>query len=398
MIHPNKIIGRFLSLLDKLETREDFFKIQYDLLETLYEVEKAISIGADKPESIVKNLGIMSESEKRDKLSEFRENAEFSKEIILTFGDSLAWILLDREFIRGSIDSKKGGNVTFRSGFEAEVEVLKLMEKKKDALAVLCDLTHCLGISDVISIGRDGISLNEVKYSSYQYNDSFVNEDERIEKQVQKMDWLRKYSSVIEGEIPIPKNVAENYEKHNKILHTKRIATDLEDRHYFKELDEVILRAKKERSKYAYIVLDNLGLLEAYYMKDYKKLYRSNAFLTTGLVQKDDVLIFGYLNRHIFDFPDILPIPLFDISKSSRYELLLENVFVFVTYPIKKILQLFSSKGIKATWEKGVLSLSKKGAEHNVQVMPYQIERMLYELLTPESFVNIMSVAIDNLD
>jgi hypothetical protein len=203
---------------------------------------------------------------------------------------------------------------------------------------------------------------------------------------------------VIEGEIPIPKNVAENYEKHNKILHTKRIVTDIEDRHYFKELDEVILRAKNERSKYAYVVLDNMGLLEAYYGKDYNKFCVGNSLLTTGLAQKGDRLIFGCLNRHIFDFPDILPIPLFGISQSSLYELLSENVLVFVTYPIKKLIQLFSTRGVKATWEEGVLSLSKKGVDHNVQVLPYQINRMLYELLTPESLVNIISVAIDNLD
>ena len=400
MVDPDEIIKKFLPLLNKLDTREDFFKIQYDLLSTLYEVEKAISIVADKPESILNNLGIVSESEveKRDKLSEFRDNAEFSKEIILTFGDSLAWILLDREFIRGSINSKKGGNVTFRSGFEAEVEFLNSMEKKKDTLAIFCDLTHCLGISDVISIRPDEICLNEVKSSSYTHNDYVINEDKRLKKQTQKMDWFVKYSSVKEGELPIPKDVEENFEEYNKILHTKRIVTDIEDRHYFKELDEVILRAKNERSKYAYVVLDNMGLLEAYYGKDYNKFCVGNSLLTTGLAQKGDRLIFGCLNRHIFDFPDILPIPLFGISQSSLYELLSENVLVFVTYPIKKLIQLFSTRGVKATWEEGVLSLSKKGVDHNVQVLPYQINRMLYELLTPESLVNIISVAIDNLD
>ena len=237
-------------------------------MDTLYEVEKDISIVADKPESILNNLGVVfeSEEEKRGKLSEFRDNAEFSKEIILTFGDSLAWILLDREFIRGSINSKKGGNVTFRSGFEAEVEVLNLMEKKKDTLAILCDLTHCLGISDVISISPDEICLNEVKSSSYTHNDCVINEDKRLKKQIQKMDWFVKYSSVKEGELPIPKDVEENFEEYKKTLHSKRIATDIEERHYFKELDEVIL---KKTIAYAFNL--SYQLLQTLYVRDFQE-------------------------------------------------------------------------------------------------------------------------------
>ncbi len=58
MIEPNKIIGKFICLLDGLETREDFYSLQYSLLDTLYEVEKAISISKDKPESIPYILGM----------------------------------------------------------------------------------------------------------------------------------------------------------------------------------------------------------------------------------------------------------------------------------------------------------------------------------------------------
>ena len=371
-----------------------FFKIQYALLDTLYEAEKAISTVADKPESLTANMETGSESELKSIVANYRDNAEFLKGVILTFGDSLAWSLLSREFIRGSIDKNKGGNITFRSGFDAEIETLKKIEKKKDTFAVLCDVTHCLGISDIIAIKPHEIKLIEVKSSSYSLRDYNLNGDKRLEKQINKMNWLGKYSSVEEGELPVPKGYANNFQR----KYYKRIDTNIKDSHYFKELDKVILRAKKGESRHAYVILDNTGLLIAYYEKDYKKSWIDHVLLKTGLSQKGDRLILGCLNRHVLEFPDILPIPLFDISRSSRYELISQNVSVCVIYPINKLIQLFSSGGINATWEEGGLMLSKKGNDHTFRVLPYQLNRMLYELLTPESLVNIMSVTIDKLN
>ena len=345
MLESDKIIKKFLSLLDKWKTREDFFKIQYALLDTLYEAEKAISTAADKPESLTVNMETGSESELKSIVANYRDNAEFLKGVILTFGDSLAWSLLSREFIRGSIDKNKGGNITFRSGFDAEIETLKKIEKKKDTFAVLCDVTHCLGISDIIAIKPHEIKLIEVKSSSYSLRDYNLNGDKRLEKQINKMNWLGKYSSVEEGELPVPKGYANNFQR----KYYKRIDTNIKDSHYFKELDKVILRAKKGESRHAYVILDNTGLLIACYEEDYKKSWIDHVLLKTGLSQKGDRLILGCLNRHVLEFPDILPIPLFDISRSSRYALISQNVSVCVIYPINKLIQLFSSGGINAT-------------------------------------------------
>lgn len=399
MIEPNKIIGKFICLLDGLETREDFYSLQYSLLDTLYEVEKAISISKDKPESIpyILGMGPATDEEKKKLAFTYLDNAEFAKEILLSFGDSLAWILLSREFIRGSVDESKGGNITFRSGFESEVETLKLMEKKKDTYAVLCDLTHCLGISDVITIGPDGMNMIEVKYSSYPNSDYDLSKDNRFEKQRRKMSWLRKYSSVKEGELPFMEGQSEKFEKKYGInLHSKRIITNIEDRHYFKELEDVILRAKQEKNGFAYTTLDGVGLLEAYYYKE-NEMWISNALDSIGICKKDDALILSCLNKHITEFSDIIPIPLFDISQTTRYDLLTQNVTVFVTYPVKYLIQLFSKEGVDANWDES-LTLSKKQNGHSVVVQPYQINRLLYELLTPDSFVKMLSTAIDILD
>jgi hypothetical protein len=388
MIDPESIVKKFVPLIRNWKSRKDFFELQYKLIDSLSEVERALSQAKDRPHTLKINTDLVI------------EKAELSKELLLLFGDTLAWDLLNREIIRGSSINKKGGYITFRQGFEPEVLTLKEFEKKKDTFAILNDLTHCLGIGDVYALNSKGLTIVEVKSTSSDLPDSYdPNTDERLIKQIKRMEWLESYSSVKEGEIsagfhPDWEKIKEGYKP--KSVHALRTASNSVDEYYHKELDKVIKKAKKNKTGFAYKTLEGIGTLHA-------QLSTTQAKPTTKMmdaagIKKVDMIILGCLNRHIWEFHDFKPIPSFDISEESLIDILLQKINVCVVYPTRNIISALLKEGITANWEENGLSAYRSKHGHIVSVAPYQINRLLYEFLKPTSFAKIIVSGIDGID
>src|SRR5439155_24191216 len=108
MRSPREVLRHFIPRVDTLDSRESFFQIQFELLDWLIECEREISKERDKPE--VRRPGPLSVDANMDEMLRAQstlDDAEQAKHLLLHIGDSLAWIMLSREFIRGSSAMRK---------------------------------------------------------------------------------------------------------------------------------------------------------------------------------------------------------------------------------------------------------------------------------------------------
>jgi hypothetical protein len=306
-----------------------------------------------------------------------REGAEWARALLLHIGDSLAWLLLPREFIRGSLSVRKGGHVTFRSGFENEVKVLRaLSEKGFDEIALLNDLTNCLGIGDLTVVRNGRTRTIEVK-SSGMWTSA---DDPRIARQEIRQRWLSEYASVKEGKLPAAPHFGSS--------EGFRVISESEIRYHQRELSDLIGEAGRAEAGWATRKLGDEGCLTA--MRRGVNIGDTDQFEILDRMRRpddDNELFMGCVNRVPDDIRDVLPIPLFDMTYESRFGILADDVLVFVAYTKANVLRAFARKGYREGEKvsEGV-SLARQDGEGQFQVL-YPIRRLLYELLSLESLV-----------
>jgi len=403
MSSPVDLVGRFLRGFEGLASREDLFRFQFDLIEEITACERRWSQLVDKPgssqgpNSSASRHALGSERHPGE-ISEL-EDVAFAKVILLHFGDSLAWLLLDRTHIRGASTGQKGGHITFRSGFDTEVQAFELLRGEPTVkFAILNDLTNCLCVGDITALDEDGLRLIEVKGS-----DSWM-EDPRALRQVERAKWFLSYTSVDEGELPdglgdavglIPKSW-----KRTGKPRFFRTRTEREEKYHHTQLSNCIEKTLDGSEGWSTTILANAGVLGVW-------LASSGGEQTNQLDILDGLrdgtrkeILMGLVNRQIDDFHDLLPIPLFDISDRAKTALLTDAVHACVVYPRNRLEEAFLKRGyrclpIRPPVGNSPFTLEKDGLK--MAPMDYLFRRLLYETLELDSLVGIMDDAFKQL-
>lgn len=394
---PIESVSHFLPLIDDLESREDVFTVQFELVEWLNRCERSISRIRDKPEEFNQETIQFASSVDSVVLprGEFSDSLECSRANLLGIGDSIAWLLLNREFIRGSSIIRKGGYVTFRGGFEAELAALKFVfHERSEDFAILNDLTRCLGIGDLTILGRRGIDIVEVKSSPFDPQEL----NDRTERQIRRMSWLSDYLSADRGILPL--DFDSDHDKDEGDAQTEdarwtRIVGDFEEMYYHGVLSSLLDEAVENSSGHASTSVDDVGVLCA--MKSDKNIEDTDLFeLTRDIAwQGGRDLLLGCVSRSIYEYPDILPIHIFDLTFESRLNLLTEEVIAFIVYPIENLLGRLRQRGLHGRFDPHTHSFQFIENEVMFAVMEYPLRRLVYELLSVETFGDLIRASID---
>src|SRR6266571_2868468 len=402
MVEPESIIGQYLLALDRMNTRSDMFDIQFQIIESLIACERGISHANDKPFVLARDFVIPNAPPEAHSpgvgVELLRRKEDLSKALLLQFGDALAWSLFPREFVRGSAQLKKGGYVTFRSVFDAAVESLRVIRDHQTDFAILNDLTRCLGIGDITTIGPTGGRIIEVK-SSPPAIEAGMNP--RFTRQVERMAWLSEYASIREGPIePTPGELRAGQTKptlDGKPVRAMRVQLPMTEAYHHKELEELVERAAGSSQGWASTILEQAPYVIARRESVDPVTIPYGTPREFGGKEGDRILV-GVVNRLVWDFPDLLPISAFDTSPSVRATLLSGDIIVSVACPVRKIASRFEDKGYIASYGIDGLTIQKGSEDWTVLVGPYPLARVLYELLSLKSLVELVCGGVDALD
>ena len=301
------------------------------------------------------------------------EEAKEYRRLLKLLGTTIAWILLEynRSYIRRMSEGHDPGFIFGKKGLILETLALKAAFKNERA-AVLHDLTNCLRIDDISVVDPDGITPYELKLKK-----KGTKKDRREMRQDRKR-----------------KTILENFTKGIK---TKTIQISrIPDKHNFTAVSEVIGESIDDGVGIR-LVEDCLVYCASKRDPVKEEMFPSiDRFLKSSF--RDPLLHLGCHDRHICGLPKgfvAFPFTCFDIPISYKEKLLLGEVTFCVLLDIHSLRRVLQDKGfpceIKDS-EWGILQISRSfdGDRQTLQVGMGLIDRLLYECLSIETFINYL--------
>ena len=342
---------------------EPFLEMQLEILDRIVATEKRITRLRSE---------VLTDSNKIEEAKEYRR-------LLKLLGTTIAWILLEynRPYIRHMASGHDSGYLHGKQGLMLERIALKA-SFKNDRAGILHDITNCLLIGDLSVIDSYGVRFHELKLvKKGRKKDRREIRQERKAKEIWEF-YDKGTSTTIRPGWTYARHIAETPDKHNFEEVSAVISESLEKGFGFRVVEECLVYYASRGKTVRHQLFD---FMESHFGKP--------------------EILFGCHDRHIAGLPKgfcTFPFTCFDIPTTYKRMLLFGEIVFCVFLDVTSLQNLLLKEGFECeivrTKKTGVFEIANL---HNGKFGPCVvgrsvIDRLLYECLSVETFVNYLEI------
>jgi hypothetical protein len=310
---------------------------------------------------------------KKSQNKERVEEARTRRRLLKVLGSTVAWVLLefDRPYIRAFSRNLDPGFISGKAGLKGEVLALHASFRRQDYAGVLHDITNCLRIGDVSMIGPNhSIRTIEVKVVK---NGGKIGG--RGHRQKVRGQMIRDYYDTGRSTQLIPGRISVRH------ISEKR------DRHNWRQLREVIAKAKKKGV--ASKVVEECLTYVAFRENAKDEALKSAAKTATGHLTKASDAMWGLLSEQ-FEIPSILPITCFELPLKDKEDYLFGEIGISIMVDLRRLAEGLTDRGFPSKIIRdrkiGFIRTKIRGLSSPV-ILSGVISRLLYEFASVDTII-----------
>jgi len=297
-------------------------------------------------------------------------------------GDTIVWNMLDRIWIRNAYQHTAKNYLYLNSGLDAELEAFHSVYYSSDtAIPIFNDLTNLLHFGDITIVepGRPN-KVIEVKSSTSENGFIITN---RIKKQLDK---LIRFSSYLKNKYEII-NIENLSDEHQ--ITREIIEIECEDKNNWILFNKLLENVSED--PFSYEIVDNCLI---YLAVNLRKTTISKVLpnIISKIPFGPQPTYIGCITRSYEEFHIYQPITTFDIDLNSIYEVIFYEKTFFCVILINELISILEKRGWKCeiNHKKGIFSIYKDKS-NPIQLLFYQFNRIVYEFITIETFINYLN-------